>query len=310
MGSWIGIMGEHEKLIDLSTRKTRRMFTERAVLTSEKLSWQGIRLEERRIADPDVSNVCAMNHLLFVHLGPPRTLHWSAGGPSQTIRLHPGQISLVPHWIPHSARMQGANHFLMLSFTGAFLANACNTWADPESIHLSPVHGADDPLAREICLALHEDVRRGAPSGRIYGETLAASLAVHLSQRYGGHPVHAESDRHGLSRHKLRQAIQFIHDHLTEDFSLTTLAAAVAMSPYHFSRMFKRSTGLPPHQYVLRERVREGRRLLLSSSIPISEISLRMGFSDQSHFTRQFRRVFGMAPRRYIVHHAERKIIP
>ena len=71
------------------------------------------------------------------------------------------------------------------------------------------------------------------------------------------------------------------------------------LSPFHFSRLFKGSTGLTPHQYVLRWRVEESKRLLRHSNMEIADIAQRLRFSDQSHFTSLFHRLTGETPRRW-----------
>src|SRR5262249_61294164 len=97
----------------------------------------------------------------------------------------------------------------------------------------------------------------------------------------------------GLSRHKLRRALETIHDNLNRDISLAEIAANVGISPYHFARLFKQSTGLAPHQYVLAQRIELAKTLLSEPRLPLAEIAGRLGFSDQSHFTAVFRRLTG-----------------
>jgi AraC-like DNA-binding protein len=71
------------------------------------------------------------------------------------------------------------------------------------------------------------------------------------------------------------------------------------MSPYHFARLFKRSTGVPPHRFVVRRRIDEARALLSAGTVPIAEIARLVGFRTTSHFATTFRRITGMTPGRY-----------
>ena len=68
------------------------------------------------------------------------------------------------------------------------------------------------------------------------------------------------------------------------------------MSLFHFSRSFKQSTGLPPHQYILRRRIEHAKSLLKTNELGIAEIGQRLGFSDQSHFKMIFRKFVGATP--------------
>jgi len=103
-----------------------------------------------------------------------------------------------------------------------------------------------------------------------------------------------------LSQHKLRAVVEFIHDHLGAELTLDRLAAVVHLSPYHFARLFKNSTGLPPRQYVIARRVERAKELLRERDpLPLVEVAIEAGFSSQSHLTRHFKRLLGVTPRRF-----------
>ena len=102
-----------------------------------------------------------------------------------------------------------------------------------------------------------------------------------------------------LPAYRLRRVAQYIHDNLQRELRLADLSAVVHMSPYHFARLFKRSTGVPPHQFLLRHRIAEARGLLAAQKVPIAEIARSVGFRTPSHFTTTFRRVTGMTPSAY-----------
>jgi AraC family transcriptional regulator len=81
--------------------------------------------------------------------------------------------------------------------------------------------------------------------------------------------------------------------------SLLTLADQAHVSPFHFARQFRATVGLPPHQFVLRQRVQRSLRLIKSGKLPLAQIAVESGFHDQPHFTRAFRRVLGTTPGAY-----------
>src|SRR5207253_1610212 len=80
------------------------------------------------------------------------------------------------------------------------------------------------------------------------------------------------------------------------ELRLAELSAVVHMSPYHFARLFKRSTGVPPHRFVVRRRIDEARALLATQTVAIAEIARLVGFRTPSHFATTFRRITGMTP--------------
>ena len=81
--------------------------------------------------------------------------------------------------------------------------------------------------------------------------------------------------------------------------TLAELADSAGLSPYHFLRTFKHVTGVTPHQWLLRARLREAARRLAAGRDPVTDIALDVGFEDLSNFMRSFRAEFGMSPRRY-----------
>ena len=105
--------------------------------------------------------------------------------------------------------------------------------------------------------------------------------------------------RGGLPPRALRRVREYIEDHLEETISIEALAGIVGLSMYHFARAFKQSEGLTPHEYLVRCRVRRAQELLASTDLPLSEIALASGFSDQSHFARRFREHVGITPSSY-----------
>ncbi len=102
-----------------------------------------------------------------------------------------------------------------------------------------------------------------------------------------------------LPAYRLRRVAQYIQEHGRRELRLAELSAVVHMSPYHFARLFKRSTGVSPHRFLVRHRIDEARTLLAARKGSIAEIARAVGFRTPSHFTTTFRRLTGMAPSAY-----------
>lgn len=149
----------------------------------------------------------------------------------------------------------------------------------------------------EIVERLEAEAQTGFPGGRLLGEELAHALADWLIDRSGAAP--ARSVNRALHRSKLASVFDYIHSNATEELGLEDLARLARLSQFHFTRLFKASAGLTPHQYVLRWRVEESKRLLRHSKLEIADIAQRLRFSDQSHFTALFRKLTGATPRRW-----------
>ena len=100
----------------------------------------------------------------------------------------------------------------------------------------------------------------------------------------------------GLPAYRLQQVRAYIDLNLGEDLRLEVLAEVAGMSKYHFCRLFRRSAGATPHQYLLGVRIDRAKRLLRRSEDAIGEIAKKVGFNSSSQFNRAFRRLAGMTP--------------
>ncbi|WP_437879712.1 helix-turn-helix domain-containing protein [Pseudomonas sp. LRF_L74] len=103
----------------------------------------------------------------------------------------------------------------------------------------------------------------------------------------------------GLAPVQRRRLMAYIDAHLAEPLTLGHLAAQVALSEYHFARMFQKSFGVPPHQYLLARRLARARHLLAHSDQPLGEVALACGYASASHFSKRFRAAMGGTPGQY-----------
>jgi AraC family transcriptional regulator len=103
----------------------------------------------------------------------------------------------------------------------------------------------------------------------------------------------------GLPGTALRRVLDHIEANLHRDPPLSELSARAYMSAFHFARLFKRSTGLPPHRFVVGRRIGRAKELLETRSVSIATVAQAVGFRTPSHFTTVFRRSMGVTPSAY-----------
>jgi AraC family transcriptional regulator len=157
--------------------------------------------------------------------------------------------------------------------------------------------GHDDAVIRHIGASLREGLRRPAETNQLFIDHMMLALTAHVAQAYGGLRRIAESTRGGgLAPWQTKRACERLESDLGGKLQLAQIAAEVGLSVSHFSRAFRISTGLPPHQWLLRQRVRAAKQLMTVRDLPLSEIALSAGFANQSHFTRVFSEVVGVSP--------------
>ena len=97
----------------------------------------------------------------------------------------------------------------------------------------------------------------------------------------------------------LRRVQAYIAAHCHENLNIGTLASHVGLSRYHFSRAFKASVGMPPHRYLLEQRISKAAELIERSEQPLVNIAVHVGFADQAHFSRSFRAMVGLTPSQF-----------
>ena len=134
------------------------------------------------------------------------------------------------------------------------------------------------------------------PANHLLLSTASTLLLTCMVQQYSRVNWALPAVRGGLAPASLRRVCDFIEHHLGEPLTLSTLAGEVALSEYHFSRMFRQSTGLPPHQYVMEKRMTKAAELLRYQAISLTDIAVSCGFNSLSHFSHRFRRWSGLSP--------------
>jgi len=156
--------------------------------------------------------------------------------------------------------------------------------------------GHDDAIVRHMGASLQEGLRRPDETNQLFIDHMMLALTAHVAQAYGGLRPGSEPTRGGLAPWQVKRACERLDSDLGGKLSLQQIAAEFDLSVSHFSRAFRTSTGLPPHQWLLRQRVKAAKQLMTVRDLPLSEIAISAGFANQSHFTRVFSAAVGVSP--------------
>jgi AraC family transcriptional regulator len=156
---------------------------------------------------------------------------------------------------------------------------------------LNFAHGRhDSPVIEHLVRTIDADVKQGSPAGAIFIQSLVLALLRYLLRS----PLPAVKG--GLSSRQLKRVKDLIDSELAGGIGVDRLARAVGLSAGHLSRAFKSSTGLSPHQYVLRLRVERAQQLIRDDAVSLGEVAERVGFADSSHMAAVFQRIAGRPP--------------
>jgi len=278
--------------------------------TRRGLSWDGGEAMRFRPASAKIVVPPLSNHLVVLHLGGPIEVAQGAdGGLVREKLVGRGGSAVVPagsatewRW---RKRDKGEADSLHLYLAPSLIRDAAeDAGLDFDGVELVGSLGTYDQQIERIGLSLLPDLAAGGLlGGGLYAEALARALAMHLLRdhsslgRSAGARVSREPED-GLPRMALRRAVDYVGDNLAGDLALVRIARVANVSPYHFSRLFKESTGLSPHQYVIRQRVEKARELLKGTDLPLHEVAAAAGFAHQSHMGRHLKRLLGVSPTR------------
>jgi AraC family transcriptional regulator len=257
--------------------------------------WDGVYAEEVVHRAADFGLPAIDDHLFVFHLGRPLRIAERIGG--REGRLGEGSLTILPAGAPTRWQLQREEvRHLHLYLGAAFVGGvAAEAGLNPDRVEIAPSIGLRDPRFEQIGLAFLSELRSGGLGGRLYAESLATLLAVQLLRQSSSPPPERRAAR--LAPRELRAAAEYVEEHLGGDLSLAAIGAAVGLSPYHFARLFRETTGLSPHQYVIRRRSERARLLLATTDRSPTDVAAEVGFANGSHLAAHLRRLYGVTPR-------------
>jgi AraC family transcriptional regulator len=237
--------------------------------------------------------------LVAIHVGAAAKISCRRGGQSHTGSAVHGDIDIVPAYTAARWEIHDQNDTaLILGLPPSLLEVVAEEHGfDSRRVIVRNRFQVRDPQLENIGWALKTEMESNYPSGRLYVESLAVSVASRLISAYSSVAQHMPQQTGGLGGRRLKQTLAYIEDNLSEDLSLSQLASIAGISASHFKTLFRESAGVPLHQYVIQRRIDRAKDLLMAGKLSIAEIALATGFSHQSHLARHMRRASGLSPR-------------
>jgi AraC family transcriptional regulator len=222
----------------------------------------------------------------------------SSGRDGFRVMSTPGDVFLTgPSELPVRSS-KGDAEFILLEVAPKFIVRVAEESTTGGSFEVRQLWSEKAESLRHIVMTLHHEMLAGCPSGWLFAEYMGLSFATVLLSQHMLSPVRL-CYRGGLSRTKLRQVSEFIHDNLSGSLSVADMANLVQMGSCHFARAFKESTGMSPHQFVLRRRIERALQMLKETHVSLAGVAYELGFSSQGHFSTVFRKAAGVSPSEY-----------
>jgi AraC-like DNA-binding protein len=239
---------------------------------------------------------------LIVQLAGAMQLTLTRQGVRRRYHSLPGSVYLntsqqLPYELAWQAQAAGTIQTIQLDLDQALLQQTAAAAGFPTALlELQAGPCIEAPLLRQVGYSLAAMLQAPGGATPLYVQTVAHMLAAQLVYQHSAQPRPLPSSRGKLAPERLRQIQEYVQSALAESIDLTQLAAIACLSPYHFCRLFKQSTGLSPHQYVVAQRMQRAQHLLLHSRLSIAQVAHAVGYRHAGHFARLFHRQWGVLP--------------
>jgi AraC family transcriptional regulator len=268
------------------------------ILSSQDANWDNIQLAYFRQSAYSIPEFKSPQHIICMNAGKSIVLEQKIDGRFEAERSQPGDMTIYPAHLWLTASWLEEAEFLQLYLEPAYLERVSYELYGCDRIELLP-QSFLDPLIQNIALALKTTLETNSFASRLYVDSMAQALVVHLVACYASQKFCSRSYQKGLGKQQLQLTIDYIQEHLDRDLSLAELAGVAQLSCYHFARLFKQSTGYSPHQYHIKCRIDRAKQLLKEESLSLANIAQIVGFANQGHFNYHFKRLTGITPKAF-----------
>src|SRR5258706_3430202 len=207
-----------------------------------------------------------------------------------------GDLALCDRHIGEWVGLMNVTHLQLGISDAALMASSDGAYGEVE---LRPSSKFADPRLRAMVAAVDAERVAGFPNGRLFLDSVEQAMAVAL---VNGHAVRhrpVQIYRGGLGSARLRRIKELVHAKIEDDLSLDEMAQSVGLSTAHFARMFRKSTGQTPHQFVLRQKLERAKAMLRSPNARVLDVAVACGFKTQQHFAQAFRDIYKVSPTEY-----------
>src|SRR5580693_8344345 len=207
-----------------------------------------------------------------------------------------GDLALCDRHVGEWVGLMATPHLQLGISDAALMASSDGAYGEVE---LQPSRKFADARLRALVAAAHTEMVAGFPSGRLFLDSVEQAMAVALVKDRAVRHRLVQISRGGLGSARLRRIRELVHAKMEDDLSLDEMAQSVGLSTAHFARMFRKSTGHSPHQFVLRQRLERAKAILRDPDARVLDVAVACGFRTQQHFAQVFRDVCGVSPTEY-----------
>jgi AraC family transcriptional regulator len=273
------------------------------IASSQALGWESILVEEFHQPPGGIELQPNPEHTIVLSLATkPNRIHQVFGDRHYTGLYRKGDLAITPAGVKSGYHSEGEDRYLYVRISSQFINKVASEAIaiEPNRIELIPEFRVRNLEIEQILMLLRSELHKGGGCiGRLYVESLANALAVHLLRDYSNTRSRVAVYEGGLSDRQILLVTKYINEHLDKEIKLAELAELLDISQFHFSRLFKKSLGISPHQHIIQQRIERAKQLLKQRNLSVAEVAFQCGFNSQSHLGKSFREVTGVTPKAY-----------
>ena len=227
----------------------------------------------------------------------PGTIEWgSKRSALEKFDYKAGDLALCHRHEGEWVGLMNVEHLQLGISDAALMASSDGVYGNVE---LRPSRKFGDARVSALVAAARAEMVAGFPSGRLFLDSVEQAIAVALVKDHAVRHRPVQIYRGGLGSARLRRIKDLIHAKIGDDLSLDEMAQSIGLSTAHFARMFRKSTGETPYQFVLRQRIERAKAMLRAPEARVLDVAVACGFKTQQHFAQVFRDVCGVSPTQY-----------
>jgi AraC family transcriptional regulator len=262
-----------------------------------RLNWDHVKVAHLLLPPyeaTDLVNVATPGAIAVGYHGQKKATLQTTGGRILSIDIEPGDIGLTGpepvRWLKLNQRAE----VIEIAASSALRRDMAEELGVERFRDLDDLHGWSDAYVWALASRLRMAARKKIYLTDVQGDELVRRIYARVFHlRFGAPALVAPGE---LDQQRVKRVTEFVEAYLSRPLTLTLLARSAALSPFHFARAFKRTTGWAPHQFVTIRRIERARHLLLQTRDSVESIAAAVGFSNLSHFRRVFCALTGILP--------------
>lgn len=266
-------------------------------LHSSRDLWKGVRVEEYQLQPMTITDQKSVGHRIAFNFGQSLRAEWKSSQKWNYKTYASGSFGLVPDGDYNNISWDRELHLITLVLDPVFSRRLF----DMQDISFPQYRGVEDLFASQCIASLLRELHFNELAGKLYGDCIVLAFLTHFIAAYSTTKRKLKLPKGRLSAKQLKQVVSYCDDNMDNDPSLDILSRAVNLSSFHFAHIFRNTTGVSPHQYLLKRRIERAIQLLCQRKLSMTQIAHTLGFTDQAHFCRVFKKATAYSPKHFQV---------